>query len=66
MQTFGKSYVSTVVAWRERFEAAWPALTRLGFDERFKRMWIYYLTYCEVSFETGATDVGLYRYTRVA
>jgi cyclopropane-fatty-acyl-phospholipid synthase len=33
----------------------------LGFDERFRRMWIYYLVYCEVGFDHGMIDVGLYR-----
>ena len=65
LQTFGASYATTLVAWRERFEAAWPALARLGFDDRFRRMWIYYLTYCEVGFATGVTNVGLYRLSRV-
>jgi cyclopropane-fatty-acyl-phospholipid synthase len=64
LQTFGRSYAHTLVAWRERFEAAWPSLAPLGFDERFRRMWLYYLTYCEVGFEQGATDVGLYRFSR--
>ena len=64
LQTFGTGYVQTLIAWRQRFEAAWPALTQLGFDERFRRMWQYYLIYCEASFETGVTDVGLYQFTR--
>jgi cyclopropane-fatty-acyl-phospholipid synthase len=61
VQCFGRSYAETLRHWRDRFEAAWPELTRLGFDERFRRMWIYYLTYCEVGFDNGRTDVGLYR-----
>jgi cyclopropane-fatty-acyl-phospholipid synthase len=61
IETFGKSYAATLRAWRDRFDAAWPTLTQQGFDERFRRMWLYYLTYCEVGFDQGATDVGLYR-----
>ena len=63
---FGDSYARTLVAWRETFERAWPQISALGFDERFKRMWIYYLTYCEVGFENGDVDVGLYRLRRSA
>lgn len=62
VETFGISYARTLADWRTRFLDAWPALERQGFDERFKRMWIYYLTYCEVGFQRGAIDVGLYRF----
>ena len=41
------------LGWRRRFEAAWPDIAALGFDDRFRRMWLYYLTYCEVGFERG-------------
>jgi cyclopropane-fatty-acyl-phospholipid synthase len=58
---FGPSYAETLRHWRTRFEAAWPELSQLGFDERFRRMWLYYLIYCETGFDNGRTDVGLYR-----
>lgn len=61
VERFGDSYALTLREWRQRFERAWPAISALGFDERFRRMWVYYLTYCEVAFEHGAIDVGLYR-----
>jgi cyclopropane-fatty-acyl-phospholipid synthase len=64
LRTFGDSYAETLRAWRVRFDAAWPALTRLGFDERFRRMWIYYLSYCEAGFDHGSTNVGLYRFDK--
>jgi cyclopropane-fatty-acyl-phospholipid synthase len=54
---FGRDYARTLVAWRARFDAAWPRLAALGFDERFKRMWQFYLAYCEAGFEHGAVDV---------
>lgn len=57
---FGASYARTLVAWRERFEAAWPAIAAQGFDERFRRLWTYYLCYCEAGFLSGRIDVGLY------
>jgi cyclopropane-fatty-acyl-phospholipid synthase len=62
LRRFGSSYARTLVDWRSRFMAQWPALSALGFDDRFFRLWIYYLTYCEIGFEKGAIDVGLYRF----
>ena len=41
--------------------AAGPRSSALGFDARFKRMWEYYLAYCEVGFDLGAIDVGLFK-----
>jgi cyclopropane-fatty-acyl-phospholipid synthase len=57
---FGDAYARTLADWRVRFQHAWPRIKSLGFDERFKRMWEYYLAYCKVGFETGALNVGLY------
>ena len=61
---FGRDYARTLSLWRERFEAAWPAIARLGFDERFRRRWHYYLCYCEAGFSEGSIDVGVYRFQR--
>jgi cyclopropane-fatty-acyl-phospholipid synthase len=60
-EQFGASYAATLWAWRTRFLEAWPCIERLGFDERFRRMWDYYLTYCAVGFERGLIDVGIVR-----
>jgi cyclopropane-fatty-acyl-phospholipid synthase len=54
---FGKDYAKTLDLWRDQFRAAWPQLTPLGFDERFRRMWEYYLAYCEAGFLAGNIDV---------
>ncbi len=54
---FGPDYARTISLWRERFRAAWPQLVPLGFDERFRRLWEYYLAYCEAGFRTGNIDV---------
>jgi cyclopropane-fatty-acyl-phospholipid synthase len=54
---FGVDYADTLAEWRDRFRAAWPELTPLGFDERFRRMWEYYLAYCEAGFREGNIDV---------
>ncbi|MDO6966637.1 SAM-dependent methyltransferase [Rhizobium alvei] len=59
-QRFGKSYAWTLAEWRARFHANWPAIAAQGFDERFRRLWHYYLCYCEAGFEEGSIDVGLY------
>ena len=66
VERFGSSYVLTLREWRQRFEAAWPRIEALGFDDRFRRMWLYYLTYCEVGFDRGLIDVGLYRMRKPA
>jgi cyclopropane-fatty-acyl-phospholipid synthase len=55
---FGASYARTLGEWRRRFDAAWPTIADLGFDERFGRMWQYYLSYCEAGFRSGRTDVN--------
>ncbi len=57
---FGSDYARTLAQWRRRFLEAWPHIAAQGFDERFKRMWLYYFGYCEAGFRSGATDVGQY------
>jgi len=59
-ETFGLSYARTLAEWRARFLAHWPEIEGDGFDERFRRLWVYYLSYCEAGFLEGAIDVGLY------
>jgi cyclopropane-fatty-acyl-phospholipid synthase len=49
-EDIGTHYARTLAAWRERFHAALPEVLRLGFDQRFIRMWDYYLAYCEGAF----------------
>ena len=56
--TFGASYAESLRRWDKDFQTAWPAITALGFDERFFRMWRYYLCYCEVGFDRGVIDVA--------
>ncbi len=41
----------------QRFQARWHEIEKLGFDRRFKRMWEFYLAYCEAGFRSRATDV---------
>ena len=61
---FGPSYAKTLAAWLVRFDAAWPAISSLGFDERFRRMWRYYLAYCEAGFNTGRISVQQWAFER--
>ena len=58
-QTFGQSYARTLDEWRRRFLDAWPAIQKMGFDARFRRMWEYYLAYCQVGFDSGMIDVAI-------
>jgi cyclopropane-fatty-acyl-phospholipid synthase len=60
----GRCYADTLAAWRERFDAAWPRIAEQGFDARFRRLWRYYLAYCEAGFRTGRTDVVQFALTR--
>ena len=57
---FGSSYAETVRRWDAAFQDNWRAVEELGFDRRFRRMWHFYLCYCEVGFESGHIDVGQY------
>ena len=61
VECFGLSYAETLRQWRVRFEAAWPKIEPLGFDERFKKLWTLYLCYCEAGFAEGIVDVGIYK-----
>jgi cyclopropane-fatty-acyl-phospholipid synthase len=54
---FGQDYAKTLGIWRNNFLAAWPNLKPLGFDDRFRRLWEYYLSYCEAGFLSGNIDV---------
>lgn len=57
---FGADYALTLRLWRERFLAAREAVQALGFDDRFIRLWEFYLCYCEAAFAHGSTDVLQY------
>jgi cyclopropane-fatty-acyl-phospholipid synthase len=60
VETFRQGYADTLAEWRLRFESAWPDVASIGFDANFRRLWDYYLSYCEAGFRTGTIDVGLY------
>lgn len=60
----GQHYARTLRLWRERFLAQWPHVRHLGFDETFRRMWEFYLAYCEAGFRTGYLSVSQLQITR--
>ncbi|HEV7345590.1 MAG TPA: cyclopropane-fatty-acyl-phospholipid synthase family protein [Devosia sp.] len=66
VETFGLSYARTLRLWRERFLERWPMIAPLGYDEEFRRKWVYYLSYCEAGFAEGSIDVGIYQYRKPA
>ncbi|MDQ2088992.1 SAM-dependent methyltransferase [Marimonas arenosa] len=57
MRGFGESYSQTLRRWHESFNDHWDRISAMGFDERFRRMWNFYLTSCAASFHGGNCDV---------
>ena len=60
----GWHYAETLRQWRSRFDAAWPEISAHGFDVTFRRMWDFYLAYCEAGFRTeylGVSQLSLGR-----
>lgn len=57
LYSFGLDYARTLETWLGRFDEVAADVAKLGFDERFRRMWRYYLAYCAAGFSTGRTDV---------
>ncbi|WP_298835745.1 cyclopropane-fatty-acyl-phospholipid synthase family protein [uncultured Roseobacter sp.] len=54
---FGHSYSITLRRWHETFNERWDQVSAMGFDERFRRMWNFYLTSCASTFESSNCDV---------
>ena len=52
----GLDYAKTLAHWREAFLNAWSELTQFGYDEKFKRLWLYYFAYCEGAFLERSTS----------
>jgi cyclopropane-fatty-acyl-phospholipid synthase len=57
---FGPDYAHTLKLWRAAFLAQLSRVHQLGFDERFVRIWEFYLAYCEAAFAQANTDVVQY------
>jgi cyclopropane-fatty-acyl-phospholipid synthase len=64
IRPMGLHYAHTLRLWRERFVTNWQGVQALGFDDRFCRMWEFYLAYCEAGFRTGYLDVAQIRIER--
>ena len=58
LEDFGSSYALTLKAWRQRFMAQLPQVRAQGFDERFIRLWEFYLAYCEGGFRERSIGVA--------
>ena len=63
---FGLDYAETLKRWRLAFHAEAEAVRRIGFDERFMRIWHFYLAYCEAGFRAGSIDVAQFRLEHAA
>jgi cyclopropane-fatty-acyl-phospholipid synthase len=63
-KTFGLSYARTLAEWAKRFDRAWDSIRGGKFDESFRRLWLYYLAYCEAGFRTGRINVGQFVLTK--
>ena len=56
-KSFGKDYASTLAIWRDNFLSSWDEISKDRiFDMKFKKMWEYYLAYCEAGFLSGSTN----------
>jgi Cyclopropane fatty acid synthase and related methyltransferases len=58
IKSFGLSYAKTLNLWNQQFQNSWDDLAQLGFNKRFKRMWEFYLSYCETNSISKSTDVS--------
>jgi cyclopropane-fatty-acyl-phospholipid synthase len=56
-RVFPQDYARTLAEWRRRFLASWGSINPLGFDERFRKLWEFYLHYCEAGFRAEYIDV---------
>lgn len=54
---FGVDYAKTLAIWRQSFEERWPQIREQGYGDDFRRLWRYYLCYCEAGFRAGNIDV---------
>ena len=66
VDSFANSYTRTLYAWRQRFNARWNRIAELGFDDRFHRMWNFYLAASAAGFVSSTTDVVQIAYRKQA
>jgi cyclopropane-fatty-acyl-phospholipid synthase len=65
-RSLGLDYARTLRLWRETFDQRWPEIAAFGFDETFRRLWEFYLAYCEAGFAVQYLDVFQLRMERSA
>ncbi len=63
-RSLGPDYARTLAHWRRTFLDRWEEVAALGFDETFRRMWEFYLGYCEAGFRVGYLDVHQFSLAR--
>ena len=63
-RSLGPDYARTLAHWRRRFLDRWDDVAELGFDATFRRMWEFYLAYCEAGFRVGYLDVHQFSLAR--
>ncbi|MGF1544870.1 MAG: class I SAM-dependent methyltransferase [Parvularculaceae bacterium] len=61
---FGQDYARTLAEWSRAFVNRWDDIKPLGFDERFNKLWRFYLAYCEAGFRAATIDVGQVAFAR--
>jgi cyclopropane-fatty-acyl-phospholipid synthase len=61
---FGPDYANTLKSWRDTFLANWPTIAGHGFDDTFRRMWEFYLAYCEAGFRARYLGVSQFALER--
>jgi cyclopropane-fatty-acyl-phospholipid synthase len=57
VNSYSDDYAKTLATWRENFLKVWTNIASLGFDETFKKMWEFYLSYCEAGFKSKNIDL---------
>ena len=55
--SYGAHYSNTLMIWRDEFIKKWESISEQGFDSNFKRMWNFYLSYCEAGFKSKNIDL---------
>lgn len=61
IEQLNDSYVKTLQEWKYKFNNNWLSIKKIGYDEKFKRTWNYYLSYCEAGFAEKTINVDLYK-----
>ena len=56
-ESYGSHYSNTLKIWRDEFLKKWEEISKHGFDNKFKRMWHFYLSYCEAGFKSKNIDL---------